>query len=568
MENAYTRRAKARKIRQDAAEEAFLRSHPEQINNGEESTYRSSDNQLNYIANFTKGLPRNTDRPELGEVGEVDPKAYRMLLKALASGNPDDFEKIPLGGTRKFTNPQAGLAFDLEGPDCHAVTIPPAPRIDSAENSAEMGELYWMALLRDVHCKYFDSNDAYGDNDEIKQKVNLAAESMSNEFSDFRGPKDQNGKVTSATLFRGFAPGDLVGPYISQFLLKGNSDKALNLTEKDGYIRFGTQKIDQRQKTAVAGKDYMTDEDCWRKVQSGVDTSGQDEFEKKPLFIRNLRDLATYVHFDALYQAYLNACLYLLSEMKEKKMTGIVPLEMRGIGGKKFEFPVDRGNPYVDSVNQIGFSTFGGPHILSLVTEVATRALKAVWYQKWFVHRRLRPEEFGGRVHFHLKSDRKLYPMIDREILDSLQTGLLSKYFPNNGTYLLPMAFPEGSPTHPAYGAGHATVAGACVTILKAWFDESFPIENPLIASDDGTCLVDYNGADKGKLTVGGELNKLAANISIGRNAAGVHWRTDYAESLKLGEAVAIGLLQEQKTSYNENFNFSLTKFDGTTISI
>lgn len=242
MENAYTRRAKARKIRQDAAEEAFLRSHPEQINNGEESTYRSSDNQLNYIANFTKGLPRNTDRPELGEVGEVDPKAYRMLLKALASGNPDDFEKIPLGGTRKFTNPQAGLAFDLEGPDCHAVTIPPAPRIDSAENSAEMGELYWMALLRDVHCKYFDSNDAYGDNDEIKQKVNLAAESMSNEFSDFRGPKDQNGKVTSATLFRGFAPGDLVGPYISQFLLKGNSDKALNLTEKDGYIRFGTQK--------------------------------------------------------------------------------------------------------------------------------------------------------------------------------------------------------------------------------------------------------------------------------------------------------------------------------------
>ena len=26
---------------------------------------------------------------------------------------------------------------------------------------------------------------------------------------------------------------------------------------------------------------------------------------------------------------------------------------------------------------------------------------------------------------------------------------------------------------HPAYGAGHATVAGACVTILKAYFDTS-----------------------------------------------------------------------------------------------
>jgi hypothetical protein len=26
---------------------------------------------------------------------------------------------------------------------------------------------------------------------------------------------------------------------------------------------------------------------------------------------------------------------------------------------------------------------------------------------------------------------------------------------------------------HPAYGADHASVAGACVTIRKAWFDTS-----------------------------------------------------------------------------------------------
>jgi len=48
---------------------------------------------------------------------------------------------------------------------------------------------------------------------------------------------------------------------------------------------------------------------------------------------------------------------------------------------------------------QDGFGTFGGPHILSLVTEVATRALKAVWYQKWSVRRRLRPEAMAGLVH-------------------------------------------------------------------------------------------------------------------------------------------------------------------------
>jgi hypothetical protein len=55
----------------------------------------------------------------------------------------------------------------------------------------------------------------------------------------------------------------------------------------------------------------------------------------------------------------------------------------------------------------------------------------------------------------------------------------------------------------------------------------------------------------------------------MGRNTAGVHWRSDASESLKLGEQIAIGILQEARTCYNEVFNgFSLTKFDGTTIIV
>lgn len=69
-------------------------------------------------------------------------------------------------------------------------------------------------------------------------------------------------------------------------------------------------------------------------------------------------------------------------------------------------------------------------------------------------------------------------------------------------------------------------------------------------------------------LTVGGELNKLAANISIGRNGAGVHWRSDYTQSIRLGEEVAIGILEEQRLTYNENHRFTLTRFDGTAITI
>src|ERR1041385_494947 len=127
------------------------------------------------------------------------------------------------------------------------------------------------------------------------------------------------------------------------------------------------------------------------------------------------------------------------------------------------------------------------------------------------------------------------------------------------------MAFPEGCPLHPSYGAGHATVAGACVTILKAIFDESFVIANAVVPNADGSALLPYAGPP---LTVGGELNKIASNVAMGRNLAGFHWRSDATESLTLGEEVAISILRDQRATYNEDFaGFTFTKFDGTTIT-
>ncbi|MEO0844037.1 MAG: vanadium-dependent haloperoxidase [Cyanobacteria bacterium J06643_5] len=502
-------------IRKEAAKIAFDRGVTAQVCNCEEQEYKDENGYPNFIANFSKGLVHNY-------LGEVDPDAYYAFLTALKSGKNDDFEAIPQGGSRKLINPQAGLAFDLEGPDSHSVTIRPAPRIDSAENSAEMTELYWMALLRDVNFNFYGHNSLVAE----------AAADLSN-LSDFRGAKVKRQtkegfveEVTPKSLFRGILAGDEVGPYVSQLMLKD--------------ITFGSLTIPQKQKTVVPQINHMTDYDSWLRVQNGEFT-GADIFDSTPRYIRNLRDLGQYVHVDALYQSYLNACLMLL-DMKA---------------------PVDDGNIYKETKIQQGFGTFGNPHILSLVTEVATRALKAMWFQKWFVHRRLRPETFGGRVHNHLTGHAN-YP-INSELFNS---SVLEKVFSQYGNYLLPMAYPEGSPTHPSYGSGHATVAGACVTILKAWFDESWVIPQPVMANEDGTELICYSGTDAEKITVGGELNKLASNISIARNAAGVHWLSDYTESIKLGEQVAIGILQEQAITYNEDSYFSLTKFDNTKIKI
>lgn len=175
-----------------------------------------------------------------------------------------------------------------------------------------------------------------------------------------------------------------------------------------------------------------------------------------------------------------------------------------------------------------------------------------------------KPAEFGGRVHNHLTGAAS-YPL-HASVLNS---QAVHEVFRRSGSYLLPQAFPEGSPLHPAYGAGHATVAGACVTILKAFFNESFIIREPVVPGPDGHTLRSYTGPGADRLTVGGELNKLAANVALGRNFAGIHWRTDYTESLKLGEAVAISVLRDQRACYNEQFGgFNFTKFDGTTITV
>lgn len=325
-------------------------------------------------------------------------------------------------------------------------------------------------------------------------------------------------------MFRGNTPGDLIGPYISQFL---SND-----------VPYGATTIVQRYRTILPGDDHMTKYADWLVVQNGAST-GSNQFDPTPHYIHNGRDLGEYVHQDFTYQALLNTCLVLLDKRAA----------------------VDASNPYRNSLTQGSFITFGAAHILHLVATVAICALKAAWYQKWLVHRRLRPEVFGGRIHNHRTGASK-YPVHS----DILNSSALDAVFSKNGTYLLPQAFPEGSPTHPAYPSGHATVAGACATVLKAFFDESFVIPNPVVASADGLSLLPYTGPN---LTVGGELNKLASNFAIGRNTAGVHWRSDGIEGLKLGEEAATRFLREEKLTFNENFDgFTFTKFDGTTITV
>ena len=583
------RRLKAFLTRLDAAKIAFLRKHPPHKNNQEEFRYRNKDKQPTHIANFTKGLPHNL---ETGLI--VDPGDYQKFVRGISSGDVRDFKVTPLGppgmdgvefpewqsqiaqesqkneqkiSVRAWESQGAGLTFDLEGADAQAVTMPPAPRLDSQELVTEMMEVYSMALLRDVPFAEFENSPQI--QTAIARLNNSPWIKSPNSLDLSPAEKKRVRKpFTTQTIFRGITKGDDIGPYLSQFLLVGNRGLGNVHEFKDGFIQYGSIDINQRVRLAEPEKDYMTTWEAWLDVQNGADLRGLETYCNNPAyrFLATPRDLATYVHYDALYEAYLNACLIML-----------------GLG-----VSFDPGIPFQDRDfrdKQQGFAHFGGPHILSLVTEVATRALKAVRFQKFNIHRRLRPEAVGGWVNRYGNGDTQELEVM-QTLTDGLGSELLNEVAAHNAeqkskfsgdrgkdndngyknSFLLPMAFPEGSPMHPAYGAGHATVAGACVTILKAFFDTSVELPFCYQPSADGSKLEAVKLAKP--LTVEGELNKIAANISIGRNWAGVHYFTDYIESLRLGEQIAITILQEQKLTYGEDFSMTIPLFDGGTVRI
>jgi hypothetical protein len=477
-------------------------------------------------------------------LGVPNAASWLSLKHALHTGEFSDFEAIivgtPGGGPNsKHNGPQGALAFDLEGLDSHATVVPPAPSVASAETAAEEVEHYWGALLADVPFTEYPTNPLVAEAVEDMNKLSFI---NSNANVEFPAP------VTPHNLFRGqFVPGDgnVQGPYISQFMVQPTF--------------FGAQPLNQQYQTFLpvggGGSDYMTSVAEYQLVQNGGSSGRTLAFDPTFRFLRNGRDLAAYTHVDVLYQGYFTAFLVLA-----------------GIGT-----PPNPGNPYIGSKTEKAFGTLGGPDAAGTLAEMATRALKGVWFHKWIKDLRMRPEEYGALVqaHFtHSSPHPQAAGALHKDVLNSAVLPIIHSTY---GSFLLPQAFPEGSPTHPCYPTGHGTVGGACITVLKFFFDCSQKIR-PLLThagrdvvmpSADGLSLNTYTGADRDSLDINGELNKLAYNISFGHGIhAGIHFRSSTYWSILLGEQIALSMLRDRAQSNNEPFTISITKFDGTTATI
>lgn len=495
-----------------------------------------------FSALYSKALPHDG-------LGVPNAAAYQTFENALQAGTFTALQSItvgtPGGGPNSLENGPAGaFALDLEGRDSHATPISAAPSVTSAQTAAEEVEHYWAALLRDVPFDQYGSNSIAAQAISDMNNLPFLQSSSNNEFPF---------PVNAGNLFRGrFQTGDgnVMGPYISQFLVQPTMMGGLAIT---GQIQ-----------TFMPNQAFMTTPAAFLNIANGGASQGTLQMDPTPRFIRNGRDLAAYTHVDTLFQEYLVA-IFLLSQIGT---------------------PANPGLPYGSSQTQKAFGTLGGPDATGTMAEMATRALKAAWFHKWIVNLRLRPEEYGALVEANRTGTTPVpqaSQKLDASIFSSAVLPIINQQF---GSFLLPQAFPEGSPTHPCYPTGHGTVAGACITAIKFFFDCSQRIQllltngqspmlpsgqarNIFVPSDDGLSLNNYTGSDAGNLTINGELNKLAWNVSLGHGIhAGIHFRSSTYESILLGEEVALAILRDRALSYSEPFSVTITKFDGTSALI
>src|SRR5262249_9519120 len=145
-----------------------------------------------------------------------------------------------------------------------------------------------------------------------------------------------DGRLTPETLFRGETAGDLVGPYVSQFLWLS--------------VPYGIHPIEQRYRFPARGQAFVTDADEWLACQRGAKPTAQLRFDPSDRYICSNRELAEYVHQDFSFQPYLNAALIMLRFGEEA---------------------LSPTNPYRGAATAFGDITFGNKNILSMVAQAA-----------------------------------------------------------------------------------------------------------------------------------------------------------------------------------------------------
>ena len=502
------------------------------------------------------GLPRESD---VNAMLEAVTTASPATADALSSAQSDST-------TRGLVSVSAGLCFTLEAGDPKLVGCSPPAITTSLDRMFEMCEVYQLGILRDTPLAVI----AEGTDSTVV--ATIAALNAFPAVSRTTSPSNASGNIDGKTLFRGKSTSlqgnnpELYGPYVSQLLLH----------DFDIDNKSNQQKIrpEQNPNNQITNAGFLS-------IQNG-EAGPAISFESESKYVYNLRVNGSLVHNDSLFTIYTNAAHVLLQN-------GVQAIGINDIRTTSSTKP----DPFSS------FVALGDPDVFSSIASVAGKALYTAFNQKWCMNMTIRPEAMANLITRTLDGtfDSTNFPEltefkshINGAASQTLATVLSSNQAvsPGNADYAthnLNGLFPEGSPTHPSYPAGHAVVAGACATVLKAMLKTTDVIGDTLteklwvadgrtsLISTDGLSLDTYQESDAGAMTVNGEINKLASNVALGRDSAGVHYRIDGDRGKEIGEDVAINFLKDKSLCYYQSTNgqfagFVLVKFDGTSVII
>ena len=186
-------------------------------------------------------------------------------------------------------------------------------------------------------------------------------------------------------------------------------------------------------------------------MQNGKPT-GKSLTPVAPLYLHDGRGLASYTHDDVLYQAYFIAYLVLSS----------------------LNVPLNPGNPYRDSQKPKRLCDIRPARYRGDFDRCGGRGPEGRLVSKMVGPSAASSRSSGGAiVHLAKTGAGGTQGQVSNT---ALQSQAVHPSFTTNHSYLLSQAFPEGSPTHPAYPTGHGTVGGACITALKFFYDGTYKI--------------------------------------------------------------------------------------------
>lgn len=575
-------------------QEAASRNETEQVNDisggdnppgtrnaDEETIYEGGGRRRSFETRpfvFTKGM---TDVNPYVPDSLVTTSRHKQLDEVLVAlnegkrlGNEDEFptpSDVPGDTRRPLIAMPSAVSLTTEGTDAFLPSLPEAPAYDGGRTTVELLEAYAMSQLRDEPLDTIESasllQDLRTDFNRVLDDADLE-DYAGHDFGWFQG-FDADGSFAGSesgvaeNVFRDPIYGCDVGPYGSQIWyddvplggiefplqvrpitgVKGTDGRAPELTELD-----------------TSGPPFCTTESAVLeniRQRSGAEPGHDEDYRVdlergEAVYPYRGIDFASQVRDDPAYQPYLLAALQLSS----------------------WRAPANPENPYVRNSDQADvdgvhpYIDFGAVGVLDLIARVCRNALIAAWHQKWFVHRRLRPETYGLRI--HEDRDYGLPDLLDpgawqgSEVIGTVQD--------EHGTPLLPQVYPEGGPAHPAYPSGHSVIAGACAAVLKTHFADISLDElanaNPALGGEsnryfDGPKIPDpsnpqevddYTASDASDMTVHGEINKFASNIGMARIWAGVHYRSDHLYGMLLGEQVAAATMWDHYTRNTETF--------------